>query len=188
MTVVYILLVAAFVHLVFGLLLYNSLMRIRQAVKQSWALVDVELQRRHDLIGNLVETVKAAAAFERTTLNALVTARNAAVAAAPTVTARTPVERTLVARTRELFAVAENYPDLKVSGNFLHLQQELVETEDRIAVARRVYNANVRSLNIRVEVVPSNLVAKMAHVERAAFFEVDDALRSAPPPSTKAVG
>jgi LemA protein len=157
---------------------YNRFVRQRNLVQEAWRQVDVELRRRHDLIPNLIETVKGYAAQERTVLTAVTEARTAAVstmqATSTGVAAQAQAESTLGRALGGLFAVAENYPDLKSSQNFLALQQQLAETEDRIAAGRRFYNGNVRALNTRVEAFPSSLVASMFHVEKADYFEVDE--------------
>jgi LemA protein len=158
---------------------YNRFVRQRNLVQESWRQIDVELKRRHDLIPNLVETVKGYATQERTVLTAVTEARTAAVqtmqAAASGVAAQAQAETTLGRALGGLFAVAENYPDLKSSQNFLALQQQLAETEDRIAAGRRFYNGNVRALNTRVEAFPSSIIASTFHFTKAEYFEVEDA-------------
>jgi LemA protein len=157
---------------------YNRFVRQRNLVQESWRQVDVELNRRHDLIPNLVETVKGYAAQERTVLQAVTDARAAAVATSQATTAgvaqQAQAESTLGRALGGLLAVAENYPDLKSSQNFLALQQQLAETEDRIAAARRFYNGNVRALNTRVEAFPSSLIASTCNFAKADYFEVED--------------
>jgi LemA protein len=153
---------------------YNRFVRQRNLVEESWRQVDVELNRRHDLVPNLVETVKGYASHERATLEAVTTAR--AVAAAP---GNGPAEQAvqeniLQSALRQLFAVAEAYPDLKASEGFRDLQKQLAETEDRIAASRRFYNANVRALNTRVESFPSSLVARTFGFTRAEYFMAED--------------
>ena len=133
---------------------YNRFVRQRNLVQESWRQIDVELTRRHDLIPNLVETVKGYAAHESSTLAGVVAARAAAVSAGGGVAAKAQAESALDGSLRGLFAVAENYPDLKAAGPFQQLQSELAETEDRIAAGRRFYNGNVRALNTRVEAFP----------------------------------
>jgi LemA protein len=160
---------------------YNGLIRLRNLVQESWRQIDVELKRRHDLIPNLVETVKGYASHERETLDAVIRARAAAVAPGSSVGQQAAQEGILSAALGKLFAVAEAYPNLKANENFLALQSELTDTEDRIAAGRRFYNANVRQLNTAVESVPSNIVAGLAHIGRADYFEVEDAAeRQAP--------
>ena len=157
---------------------YNRFVRQRNLVQESWRQIDVELRRRHDLIPNLVETVKGYAAQERTVLTAVTEARGAAMqamqAASSGVAAQAQAESTLGRALGGLFAVAENYPDLKSSQNFLALQQQLAETEDRIAAGRRFYNGNVRALNTRVEAFPSSIIASIFNFEKAEYFEVEE--------------
>jgi len=156
---------------------YNGLIRLRNRVQEAWRQIDVELKRRHDLIGNLVETVKGYAAHERGTLEDVMKARSAAMAGGQGPAQQAQSEGALSAALGRLLAVAEAYPDLKANQNFLALQAELTSTEDRIASARRYYNANVRELNTRVETVPSNIVAGMFTIGRAEYFEAEGAER-----------
>src|SRR3954453_19510827 len=160
---------------------YNGLIKLRNVVQESWRQIDVELHRRHDLIPNLVETVKGYAAHERETLKAVTNARAAAAAPGATPGQQAQQENVLTAALGRLFAVAEAYPDLKANQNFLQLQRDLTDTEDRVAASRRFYNANVRALNTKVETVPSNAVAGMFGIRTAEYFEADDpAVRAAP--------
>ncbi len=159
---------------------YNALVRLRQHVRESWSDIDTELKRRYDLIPNLVETVKGYAVHERETLDAVIEARARAVASTGTPDSQARDEGVLVSMLRELFAVVEAYPQLKANQNFLHLQEELVITEDRIQAARRFYNGNVRDLNTRVAVFPSNLIASMFSIGAEEFFEVAEAVRTVP--------
>ena len=156
---------------------YNGLIRLRNRVQEAWRQIDVELKRRHDLIGNLVETVKGYAAHERGTLEDVMKARSAAMAGGQGPAQQAQSEGALSAALGRLLAVVEAYPDLKANQNFLALQAELTSTEDRIASARRYYNANVRELNTRVETVPSNIVAGMFTIGRAEYFEAEGAER-----------
>lgn len=162
--------------LIWALLIYNRLVRLRQLVTNSWSNVESELQRRYDLIPRIVEVVRGYAAHERAVLEAVVESRTAAISVNgqdPVI--QEPAEQTLITHLRGLLAVAEDYPDLKASANFLHLQGELTSTEDRIQRARRIYNANVRDNNILVESIPSRFVASVGGFERASFFEIDPA-------------
>ncbi|HRC39965.1 LemA family protein [Nostocoides sp.] len=152
---------------------YNGLIKQRNLVQEAWRQIDVELKRRHDLIGNLVETVKGYAAHERGTLEDVMAARGAAMAGGQSPAQQAQSEGMLSAALGRLIAVAEAYPDLKANQNFMALQNELTSTEDRIAAARRYYNANVRELNTKVETVPSNFVAGMFKIGRAEYFEVE---------------
>jgi LemA protein len=160
--------------------MYNGLVKLRNLVQEAWRQVDVELKRRHDLIPNLLETVKGYAAHERGTLEGVMQARSAAMSGGQNPVAAAQNEGMLSQALGRLFAVAEAYPDLKANANFLALQQELSSTEDRIAAGRRYYNANVRELNTKVETVPSNLVAGLAHIGRAEYFESEGAEREVP--------
>ncbi|MBN1917940.1 MAG: LemA family protein [Verrucomicrobia bacterium] len=153
---------------------YNRCVRLRNLVPESWSNVDTELKRRYDLIPNLVETVKGYAAHERTVLESVVRARAAALASTGSPASQARDENALVGTLKSLFAVAEGYPTLKADRHFLHLQKELVETENRIQAARRFYNANVRDLNTLTEMFPSNLIASMAGIQRAEYFETDE--------------
>jgi LemA protein len=160
---------------------YNRFVSQRNLVAESWRQIDVELHRRHDLIPNLVETVKGYASHERGVFEAVTQARAAAASPGSTPAAQAQQEGVLGQALGRLFAVAEAYPDLKASTNFLELQRQLTETEDRIAAGRRFYNANVRALNTRVESFPSNIVASTFNFKQAEYFEVEDvAIRSAP--------
>lgn len=158
---------------------YNRFVRQRNLLQESWRQVDVELTRRHELVPNLVETVKGYAAHERTVLAGLVDARNAAVTASGSAAAG-PAESVLTSSLRGVLAVAEAYPDLKAAGPFQQLQVQLAETEDRIAAGRRFYNGNVRALNTRVEAFPSSLVASAFSFRKADWFETDDPAVRAP--------
>ena len=163
-----------------AVLLYNRLVRLRNRCENAWAQVDVQLRRRYDLIPNLVETVKGYAAHERDTLDAVVAARTAAQQASG-VEAQAEAERGLSSALGRLLAVAEAYPDLKATANFQQLQAELAQTEDRIAVARQVYNDTVQTFNTAVETVPSNLVAGPFGFTRREFFELDVAAAAQAP-------
>lgn len=154
---------------------YNRFQSQRVLIAESWKQIDVELQRRFDLIPNLVETVKGYAAHERSVFEAVTAARTNAVAHkgdAPD--ARQEPESVLGRALGGLFAVAESYPEVKASANFLDLQKQLSLTEDRIAAGRRFYNGNVRAYNTRIRTIPSNLVASAFHFEPAVFFELAD--------------
>jgi LemA protein len=159
---------------------FNRFVRQRNLVQESWRQVDVELTRRHELVPNLVETVKGYAAHERGVFDRVTAARTAAVAASGSVSAQAAAEGALAGSLKGLLAVAEAYPDLKAAGPFQTLQVQLADTEDRIAAARRFYNGNVRALNTRVEAFPSSLVASAFHVPKAEYFETDDAAVRAP--------
>src|SRR3954469_20110287 len=156
---------------------YNGLVKLRNLVQEAWHQIDTELRRRYDLIPNLVETVRGYASHERETFEAVTRARAAATSATGTPAAQAAAEGPLVAALRQLFAVAEAYPELKANQNFLALQAELSNTEDRLQTARRFYNANVREYNQRVQSFPSMIVARFGNFGLEEFFEVDDSLR-----------
>jgi LemA protein len=161
--------------------MYNGLVRLRNFVKESWSSIDTELKRRYDLIPNLVETVKGYAGHEQDTLRMVIEARNRAVASTGSPESQAKDENVLIGGLRQLFALAESYPNLKANDNFLKLQAELANTEDRIQAARRFYNANVRELNTKIEVFPSNIIAGMFGFQKAELFEIEDAaIRNAP--------
>jgi LemA protein len=163
---------------------YNGLVRLSNQCDESWSGIDTELKRRYDLIPNLVNTVKGYATHERDVLDRVIQARNAAVASTGSPAEQARDENKLVGQMRQMLAVVEHYPDLKASANFLALQQELVDTEDRIQRARRFYNANVRDLNTRIEVFPSNVVAGWFRFAKRDWFEVDDIIQRQAPAAT----
>lgn len=166
---------------------YNGFVRLRNVIQESWRQVDVELNRRYELIPNLIETVRAYAAHERNTLSEITSLRTRAQGLAQAEGGHAPsperaqVEEQLSGAVRNLMVSVESYPQLQSNQNFLELQRQLAETEDRIANGRRYYNANVRNYNVRVESVPSNILANMFRFEKATYFEVNDpAVRRAP--------
>ena len=161
---------------------YNRFVSQKQQIKDAWANIDTELRRRYDLIPNLVETVKGYASHEREVFENVTKARAAATAATGSPAEQAAAEGPFVAAMRQLFAVAENYPELKANQNFLALQQELANTEDRLQTARRFYNSNVRDYNRRVQSFPSSLMANSFHFEAAEFFEVEESIREAGAP------
>ena len=162
--------------LLFGVVAYNRFVSQRQQIKDAFANIDTELRRRYDLIPNLVETVRGYASHERETFERVTAARNAAIQAqGPAQQAQ--AENVLTSALRQLFAVAENYPQLRASDNFQALQGELANTEDRIQTSRRFYNANVREYNERVQSVPSNIIASMFSFKEEEFFEIEEGER-----------
>lgn len=163
------------------LALYNRLVRVRNSVRESWSGIDTELKRRHDLIPNLVEVVKGYAKHEQTVLNDLVAARAAAMRAHGSAQSQAADETLLVRRLQGMFAVVESYPELKADTNFLSLQTELANTEDRIQRARRFYNANVRDLNNCVQVFPTNLLAGLFGFQEAEYFQLEESSARAAP-------
>jgi len=165
---------------------YNGFIRQRNMIQESWRQIDVELNRRYELIPNLVETVRGYAAHERNTLEEVTRLRNQAASLAgrgggvPDAQ-RAEVEGALSGAVHNLLVSVEAYPQLRSNQNFIELQRQLSETEDRIAAGRRFYNANVRAYNTRVESLPSNVIANSFHFEKAAYFEVNEAeVRRAP--------
>jgi LemA protein len=159
--------------------LYNRLVRLRNRVDNAWSQIDVQLQRRHDLIPNLVETVKGYAAHERQTLEAVVQARNNAVQAQGPAE-QGQAENVLTGALRQLFAVAEAYPDLKANQNFLNLQEELTASEDRVAYARQFYNDSVLNYNTKRQSLPSSVLAGMFNFTPREYFEGEEASREVP--------
>jgi LemA protein len=160
-----------------GIASYNRFVRQKNLIRDAWANIDTELRRRYDLIPNLVETVKGYASHERQVFENVTKARAMATAATGSPAEQAAAEGPLVAALRQLLAVAEAYPDLKANQNFLALQSELSNTEDRLQTARRFYNANVRDYNQRVQSFPSMFVARMFGFKEEEFFEVDESLR-----------
>jgi LemA protein len=161
-------------------LMYNSLIRRRNQVENSWSQIDVQLKRRLDLIPNLVETVKGYAAHEKETLDAVIRARNAAMAAPSTPGAQAAVDAPLTGALRQLFALGEAYPDLKANQNFLALQEELTATEGRVAYARQFYNDSVLNYNNALEQFPTMYIARMLKFRRREYFEAEADARRAP--------
>lgn len=157
--------------------IYNSLVRMRNLIEEAWRQIDVELHRRYDLIPNLVETVRGYAAHESGVFEAVTRARASAAQPQPSLEARAQAENALTETIGRLFAVAEAYPELKANQNFLALQQELTNTEDRIANGRRYYNATVRDYNTKIETFPQSIIAGMFNFKRASYFEAQGASR-----------
>ena len=172
----YVLVAVPIILLIWIAATYNVLVKLRNQCRESWADVDAELKRRYDLIPNLVEVVKGYARYEREVLERVVAARNQAVGSTGSPASQAKDENALVGSLRSLFAVVENYPDLKASAQYLKLQEELANTEDRIQAARRFYNGNVRDYNTRCEVLPSNVIAGLFGFAREEFFEVEAAV------------
>ena len=158
---------------------YNDLVNGRNRVKNSWSQIDVQLKRRNDLIPNIVETVKGYAAHEKETLSQVVEARSN-IQNATTVEEVAEADNMLTGALRSLFAVAEAYPDLKANQNFLDLQEELSETEDKIAYPRQFYNDTVLKYNNLCEQFPSNIIAKIFHFEPSQFFEAQTEEKATP--------
>jgi LemA protein len=164
---------------IFVIAVYNRLVKFRNRIEAAWAQIDVQLKRRHDLIPNLVETVKGYAAHERETFENVVKARQQAVQAQG-VENQAQAENMLTSALRQLFAVAEAYPDLKANQNFLALQEELTGTEGRIAFSRQFYNEQVLSYDNSLEQFPTNIIAGMFNFEPKPYFEAEEAARAVP--------
>ena len=158
---------------------YNRFIVFVNRTKEAWSDIDVQLKRRYDLIPNLVETVKGYASHERELFEKVTEARARALGAKG-VKERAEAENGLSSTLKTLFAVAENYPQLKASDNFLELQRELRDTEDKIQAARRFYNGNVRDLNTQIEVFPNNVIASMFGFKKMEFFEIEEAVEKEP--------
>lgn len=159
--------------------IYNALIRSKNRVDEAWSDIDVQLKRRHDLIPNLVETVKGYAAHEQATFEKVVVARNSAMTAQASKDpkAMEAAENQLSSTLKSIFALAENYPDLKANQNFLELQRDLTDTEDKIMASRRFYNTNVRDFNTKLQVFPTNIFAKQLGFTKYKFFEGVDSDR-----------
>jgi LemA protein len=170
------------------LLVYNRFVHLRNTIDESWHDIGTELQRRYDLIPNLVTTVKAYAAHEREVFNSVTSLRLEAMAAPRPPDAQAPREAALGRGVAQLMAVAEQYPDLKANDEFLSLQRALIDTEDRIQVARRIYNANVRSYDTLVQTFPGVIIARSFDFELRPYFQVEAAVSQAGPPSVDLSG
>lgn len=175
---IFLVVVVAVVFWVIGA--YNGLITLKNRVLNAWKQIDVQLKRRHDLIPNLIEAVKGAMGFERQTLEAVVAARNSAVNAQG-VAATAKAEGELSQALGRLFALTENYPDLKATGNVAQLQEELTSTENKIAFARQLYNDEATLYNTRQETFPTNLVAGLAKASPAELWAIEDPAERAVP-------
>ena len=174
MSILYTILAVVAVIVVWFIAIYNGLVRGKNRAKEAWSDIDVQLKRRYNLIPNLIETVKGYAAHERNVLEKVTEARTRAMGAR-SLEEKAKAENMLTSTLKSLFAVSENYPDLKASQNFLELQKELRDTEDKIQAARRFYNSNVRDLSIKIESFPSNIVAKIFNFKKMELFELEEA-------------
>ena len=180
MEILGIILIVVVLIIIWLIAVYNSLIKSRNRVDEAWADIDVQLKRRYDLIPNLIETVKAYASHEKETFQKVTEARSKAMQA-ENVEEKAKAENALSETLKSLFAVAENYPDLKASQNFMQLQDELVDTENKIQAARRFYNGNVRDFNTKIQIFPTNLIAGMLGFKKYDFFQVEEeAAREAP--------
>ncbi|OGZ63805.1 MAG: hypothetical protein A3A98_00760 [Candidatus Staskawiczbacteria bacterium RIFCSPLOWO2_01_FULL_40_39] len=171
MTITIIILAIAALVVLWLIISFNSLVTLKNRAKEAWSDIDVQLKRRYDLIPNVVETVKGYATHERELLEKVTQARANAMGAQG-VKAKADAENMLSATLKSLFAISESYPDLKASANFLELQRELADTENKIQAARRFYNTNVRDLNIAIESFPSNLIAGVFNFKAMELFQV----------------
>ncbi len=168
------------VCVVYAVGVYNGFVVLRNRTKEAWSDIEVQMKRRYDLIPNLVETVKGYAAHESTTLEKVIQARNMAMAVNPKDMKKlAESENVLSGALKSVFALSENYPTLQANTNFLELQRELRDTEDKIQAARRFYNGNVMALNTKVETFPSNMVAAWFNFEKQPFFELADSEQAA---------
>jgi LemA protein len=180
-TVTWVILIAIAAIVLWFIAVYNGLIRLRNQTKEAWADIDVQLKRRYDLIPNLVETVKGYATHERELFEKVSEARSKAMGATG-VAEKGQAENMLAGTLKSLFAVAEAYPDLKANQNFLKLQDELSDTENKIQAARRFYNGNVRDFNTKIQVFPNNMVAGMLGFKEFEFFELGEADAAAKEP------
>lgn len=174
--IVLVILVVAVLYFIFA---YNGFVSLRNRVKEAWSDVEVQMKRRYDLIPNLVEAVKGYATHESGTLEKVIQARNMAMANNGTPAEQAKSENILSGTLKSLFALSENYPDLKANQNFLKLQEELTDTENKIKASRRYYNGNVLALNNKVEMFPTNIIASMFGFKKADFFELEDSEKEA---------
>jgi len=170
----YIILGVIAVIVLWTVFVYNRLVTLRNRAKEAWSDIDVQLKRRYNLIPNLVETVKGYASHERELFEKVTEARTRAMGA-QTMEEHSKTENILSSTLKSLFAVAENYPQLKASGNFLELQRELRDTEDKVQASRRFYNGNVRDLNIKIERFPEKIIASFFNFKKMDFFEIEEA-------------
>ncbi|MBP9802088.1 LemA family protein [Patescibacteria group bacterium] len=169
----YILLLALGVVVLWVIFIFNALVRLKNRVSEAWSDIDVQLKRRYDLIPNLMETVKGYMQHEEGVLTKVTEARNMAMNASGT-EAKGKAENMLSETLKSLFAVAESYPDLKASQNFLQLQDEISDTENKIQASRRFYNGNVRDFNTKIQVFPNNMIANTLGFKAFEFFEVEN--------------
>lgn len=179
MSIGWIILIAVAVIALWAVMVYNGLITLKNRTDEAWSDIDVQLKRRYDLIPNLVETVKGYATHESGTFEKVTQARNMAMGA-KTVAEHAAAENMLSSTLKSLFAVSEAYPELKANSNFLALQQELTDTEDKIQASRRFYNGNVRDFNTKLQVFPTNIIAGMLGFVKREFFEIADGEKANP--------
>ncbi|HUI47146.1 MAG TPA: LemA family protein [Acidimicrobiia bacterium] len=181
MVAVVVIVVIVVLAVLFFIFAFNGAVRLRNRVDSAWSQISVQLLRRHDLIPNLIETVKGYAAHEKSTLEAVTAARTSAVQAQQAGPAQqAQAENVLTGALRQLFALSENYPDLKANQNFLNLQEELTSTEDRIAYARQFYNDSVQGYNTKIQTFPTVLIAGMFNFQKREFFEAEQGSTEVP--------
>lgn len=161
------------------ILTYNGLITLKNRADEAWSDINIQLKRRHDLIPNVVETVKGYATHESGTYQKVIEARNAAMGA-KSIAEHAQAENMLSQTLKSMFALAEAYPDLKANQNFLHLQQQLADTEDKIQAARRFYNGNIRDFNTKLQVFPTNLIGNALGFTRREFFEIAEGEKALP--------
>lgn len=174
MNILYVIIIILAVLILWIITVFNNLIRWRNRIDEAWADIEVQLKRRYDLIPNLVETVKGYASHERKLFEKVTEARTKAMGA-KTMKEHSEAENFLNSTLKSLFAVAENYPDLKASQNFLELQRELTDTEDKIQAARRFYNGNVRDFNTKVQIFPNSLIANLFKFQPREYFDIEEA-------------
>lgn len=179
MTMVWIILGVLAVLVLWIIMVYNGLISLKVRCEEAWSDIDIQLKRRYDLIPNLIETVKGYASHEKEVFTRVTEARAAAMSAG-SVADKAAKENMLSDTLKSLFAVSENYPQLKASDNFLQLQKELTDTEDKVAYSRRFYNGNVRDFNIKIQVFPDNIIAGMLSFKKKDLFEIAEAEKAAP--------
>lgn len=179
MSIIEIVLGVVILALIYIVMMYNGLVTLRNRVKEAWSDIDVQLKRRYDLIPNLVETVKGYASHEKETFDRVIAARSKAMSAQG-IKEKGDAENALSGTLKSLFALSENYPDLKASVNFLELQKELTDTEDKVQAARRFYNGNVLEFNNKLQLFPTNMIAGMFGFKSSEFFAAEEGEKAAP--------
>lgn len=177
MMIIWILLALVAIAAIYAIALYNGLIRDKNRVDEAWSDIDVQAKRRYDLIPNLVSTVKGYATHEQSTLEQVIEARNSAMAThqSGSIAEQQVAENALSSTLKSIFALSENYPDLKANQNFLELQRELSDTENKMQAARRFYNANVRDFNTKLQSFPTNIFGRLLKFTDYKFFELDNA-------------
>ena len=179
MSILYIVIAIIVIVVLWIIAVFNGLIRLKNRTNEAWSDIDVQLKRRHDLIPNLIETVKGYAAHEKGLFEKVTEARTKAIGAQG-IAEKGEAENVLTGTLKSLFAVAENYPDLKANQNFLQLQEELSDTENKIQAARRFYNGNARDLNIKIETFPSRIIAGMLGFKKREFFAAEEGEKAVP--------